>query len=61
MGKGPMSQGNNLRTRDEASPPQPTRAGRIELCQGLIEEARRCLDDKALATITDYDTRDSSE
>ena len=29
-GKGPMSQRNNLGTRDEASLPQPTQAGRIE-------------------------------
>jgi len=29
-GKGPMSQRNNLGTRDEASQPQPTQAGRIE-------------------------------
>jgi len=44
MGKGPMSQGNNLGMRGEASLPQPTQAGRIELCQGLIEEAMRCLE-----------------
>jgi hypothetical protein len=41
--KGPMSQENNLETRDEASLPQPTQAGRIKLCQEMIEEAMRCL------------------
>jgi hypothetical protein len=44
MGKGPMSQGNNLGTRDEASLPQPTQAGRIETCTGLISKAMRCLE-----------------
>jgi hypothetical protein len=43
-GKGPMSQGNNLGTRDEASLPQPTQAGRIETCTGLIRQAMKCLE-----------------
>jgi hypothetical protein len=43
-GKGPMSQGNNLGTRDEASLPQPTQAGRIETCTELISKAMRCLE-----------------
>ena len=43
-GKGPMSQGNNLGTRDEASLPQPTQAGRIETCTELIRQAMRCLE-----------------
>ena len=42
-GKGPMSQRNNLGTRDEASQPQPTQAGRIETCTGLIRQATKCL------------------
>jgi len=43
-GKGPMSQGNNLGTRDETSLPQPTQAGRIETCTELIRQAMRCLE-----------------
>ena len=42
--KGPMSQGNNLGTRDEASQPQPTQAGRIKPCIELIEQAMKCLE-----------------
>ena len=42
-GKGPMSQENNLETRDETSLPRPTQAGRIEQCQETTKEARRCL------------------
>jgi hypothetical protein len=42
--KGPMSQGNNIETRDETSPPQPTQAGRIETCTELIRQAMRCLE-----------------
>ena len=41
--KGPMSQGNNLGTRDEASLPKPTQAGRIETCTELISKAMKCL------------------
>jgi hypothetical protein len=44
MGKGPMSQGNNLGMRGEASLPQPTQAGRIETCTELIRQAMRCLE-----------------
>jgi hypothetical protein len=43
IGKGPMSQRNNLETKDEASQPQPTQAGRKEQCQETIKEARKCL------------------
>ncbi|MFP3492121.1 MAG: hypothetical protein RXN86_05020, partial [Vulcanisaeta sp.] len=43
-GKGPMSQGNNLGTRDEASQPQPTQAGRIETCTELIRQATKRLE-----------------
>ena len=43
-GKGPMSHGDNLGTRDETSPPKPTQAGRIELCQETIKEAKKCLE-----------------
>jgi len=42
--KGLMSQGNNLGTRDKASPSRPTRAGRIETCTELISKAMRCLE-----------------
>jgi hypothetical protein len=44
MGKGPMSQGNNLGMRGEASLPSPTQAGRIETCTELISKAMRCLE-----------------
>ena len=43
-GKGPMISKEYQELNNEASLPQPTQAGRIELCQGLIEEARRCLE-----------------
>ena len=43
MGKGPMPNEENLKSSNEASPPQPTQAGRIETCQETIKEARRCL------------------
>jgi len=43
-GKGPMSNEKDLGTRDEASLPQPTQAGRIETCTGLISKAMRCLE-----------------
>ncbi len=42
-GKGPMSNEEDQELNNEASPPQPTQAGRIELCQEMIEEAMRCL------------------
>ena len=44
-GKGPMSQGNNLGTRDKASLPKPTQVGRIETCTELIRQAKKCLED----------------
>ena len=43
-GKGPMSQRNNLGTRDEASLPKPTQAGRIDACMELIVQAMKCLE-----------------
>jgi len=42
-GKGPMPSKEVSDTNIEASLPQPTQAGRIELCQEMIEEAMRCL------------------
>ncbi len=42
-GKGPMSNEKDLGTRDEASQPQPTQAGRIETCTELISKAMSCL------------------
>jgi hypothetical protein len=42
--KGPMSNEKDLGTRDEASLPQPTQAGRIETCMELIRQAMRCLE-----------------
>jgi hypothetical protein len=43
MGKDPMTSKENLKSSNEASLPQPTQAGRIELCQEAIKEARKCL------------------
>jgi len=39
-GKDPMSNEKELESSNEASPPQPTQAGRIETCQETIKEAR---------------------
>jgi hypothetical protein len=44
IGKGPMTSKEVSDTSNEASLPRPTRAGRIELCQEAIKEARRCLE-----------------
>jgi len=44
IGKGPMDRKEDLEPSNEASLPSPTRAGRIELCQEAIKEARRCLE-----------------
>jgi hypothetical protein len=44
MGKGPMDNEEDLKSSNEASLPKPTQAGRIELCQETIKEARRCLE-----------------
>jgi len=43
MGKGPMSNEKELESSNEASQPQPTQAGRVELCPELISKAMRCL------------------
>jgi hypothetical protein len=37
---------------NKASLPQPTQAGRIELCQGLIEEAIKCLENNDKQCVT---------
>jgi hypothetical protein len=52
MGKGPMSNEKDLGTRDEASLPQPTRAGRIETCMELIRQAMRCLENNDKQCVT---------
>ena len=44
MGKGPMTSKEDQESSNKASLPQPTQAGRIELCQEAIKEARRCLE-----------------
>ena len=41
--KGPMSSKEDLEPSNETSPSRPTQAGRIELCQEAIKEARKCL------------------
>ena len=43
MGKGLMESEESLKSSNEASLPQPTQAGRIEMCREMIEEAMRCL------------------
>jgi len=42
-GKGPVSNEEDQELNNEASPPQPTQAGRIKPCTELIEQAMRCL------------------
>jgi hypothetical protein len=51
-GKGPMSNEEDKKSSNEASLPQPTQAGRIELCQEAIKEARRCLESNDKDCIT---------
>ena len=43
MGKDPMVNEEGQELNNEISLPQPTQAGRIGLCQEIIEEARGCL------------------
>jgi len=43
-GKGPMPNEEDLKSSNEASLPQPTQAGRIELCTELIRHAKKCLE-----------------
>ena len=38
-----MESEESLKPSNETFLPKPTQAGRIELCQGLIEEAIKCL------------------
>ncbi|MFP3174235.1 MAG: hypothetical protein RXR44_06665, partial [Vulcanisaeta sp.] len=52
MGKGPMSNEKDQSKNNETSLPQPTQAGRIELCQGLIEEAIKCLENNDKQCVT---------
>jgi hypothetical protein len=42
--KGPMTNKEDQESSNKASQPQPTQAGRIELCQEMIEEAMKCLE-----------------
>jgi len=51
-GKGPMSSKEDQEMNKGASLPQPTQAGRIELCQEAIKEARRCLENNDKDCIT---------
>jgi hypothetical protein len=44
MGKGPMESEEDQESRDEASLPRPTQAGRIETCTELIRQAMKCLE-----------------
>jgi hypothetical protein len=44
IGKGLMSNEKELESSNEASQPQPTQAGRIELCTELIKQATKCLE-----------------
>jgi hypothetical protein len=52
MGKGPMTNKEDQELSNKASLPQPTQAGRIELCQEAIKEARRCLESNDKDCIT---------
>jgi hypothetical protein len=44
MGKGPMDSEEGQELNNEASPPRPTQAGRIETCTELISKAMKCLE-----------------
>jgi len=44
VGKGPMESEEDQESSNEASQPQPTQAGRIETCTGLIRQAMKCLE-----------------
>jgi hypothetical protein len=52
IGKGPMTSKEVSDTSNEVSLPRPTQAGRIELCQEAIKEARRCLESNDKDCIT---------
>jgi len=52
MGKDPMTSKEGQELNNEASLPKPTQAGRIELCQGLIEEAIKCLENNDKQCVT---------
>ncbi|MFP3297434.1 MAG: hypothetical protein RXN78_07600 [Vulcanisaeta sp.] len=52
MGKDPMESKEVSDTSNETSPSRPTQAGRIELCQETIKEARRCLENNDKDCIT---------
>ncbi len=52
MGKGPMESEEYQEMNKGASLPSPTQAGRIETCQEMIEEARRCLENNDKECIT---------
>jgi hypothetical protein len=45
MGKGPMHNEEDQELNNEASQPQLTQAGRIELCTESINKAMKCLGD----------------
>ncbi|MFP3484533.1 MAG: hypothetical protein RXO23_01010 [Vulcanisaeta sp.] len=51
-GKGPMPNEENLKSSNEASPPKPTRAGRIETCTELISKAMKCLENNDKQCVT---------
>ena len=44
IGKGPMTNEEDLKSSNEASLPKPTQAGRIETCTELIKQAMKCLE-----------------
>ena len=51
-GKDPMSNEEDKKSSNEASPPQPTQAGRIETCTELISKAMRCLENNDKQCVT---------
>ena len=50
--KGPMSNEKDQSKNNETSLPQPTQAGRIELCTELIVQAMRCLENNDKQCVT---------
>ncbi|MFP3279733.1 MAG: hypothetical protein RXO76_01595, partial [Vulcanisaeta sp.] len=50
--KGPMINKEDQELNNEASLSQPTQAGRIELCQEILKEAMRCLENNDKQCVT---------
>jgi hypothetical protein len=52
VGKGPMTNEEDLKSSNKASLPRPTQAGRIETCTELIKQAMKCLENNDKQCVT---------